>query len=76
MKRTLRPILALGILALILPGPIAAQGPKPLTVGVEAPDFSLPAASREGIAKLPVRLSQFKGQTVVLAFFYQARTSG
>ena len=45
-------------------------------VGATAPDFSLPGATRYGVLQRPVRLSDYRGQTVVLAFFYQARTKG
>lgn len=41
-----------------------------------APDFTLPGATRYGLLKTPVKLSDFRGRTVVLAFFYQARTKG
>jgi hypothetical protein len=41
-----------------------------------APDFSLSGATRYGLLKAPVRLSDFRGRTVVLAFFFQARTKG
>ena len=44
--------------------------------GVVAPDFSIPGASRYGLLKDPVRLSDYRGQTVVLAFFPKARTKG
>jgi len=44
--------------------------------GVMAPDFSVPGATRFGLLKNPVRLSDFRGQTVVLAFFPKARTKG
>jgi peroxiredoxin Q/BCP len=58
----------------------AAQPPapqtQPLEVGAVAPDFSLPGATRYGVLKNPVRLSDFKGKTVVLAFFFKARTRG
>ena len=54
--------------------PTAAQ-PSP-EVGTSAPDFSLPGATRYGTLKDPVRLSDFRGKTVVLAFFYKARTKG
>lgn len=52
------------------------QTPPPLEVGAAAPDFSLPGATRYGVLKNPVRLSDFKGKTVVLAFFFKARTRG
>lgn len=55
----------------------AAAAPRPgPEVGSLAPDFSLPAATRYGRLAEPFRLSQFRGQTVVLAFFVQARTRG
>ena len=59
----------------------AAQAPAtpdtvPLTVGTAAPDFTLVGATRYGVLRTPIRLSDFKGKTVVLAFFYKARTRG
>ena len=53
--------------------PAAEAGPK---VGDVAPDFSLPGATMNGLTKAPVTLSQYKGQTVVIAFFPKARTTG
>ncbi len=56
------------------PTPLAtATGPQ---VGQVAPDFTLPGSTRYGLLSPPVRLSDFRGRTVVLAFFYQARTKG
>jgi hypothetical protein len=55
--------------------PGAAPGASP-PVGAMAPDFTLPGATRYGVLKAPVHLSDYRGQTVVLAFFYQARTKG
>lgn len=54
----------------------AAAMPAPPAVGQVAPDFSLPAATRYGLLASPVKLSDFRGKTVVIAFFYQARTKG
>lgn len=45
-------------------------------VGALAPDFALPGATRYGLLRAPVRLSDFRGKTVVLAFFIRARTKG
>ena len=45
-------------------------------VGSLAPDFALPGATRYGTLRNPVRLSDFRGKTVVLAFFYRARSKG
>lgn len=50
--------------------------PQPLEMGAVAPDFALPGATRFGLVKNPIHLSDFKGKTVVLAFFYKARTRG
>ena len=58
--------------------PAAAPAPQDLgpKVGDVAPDFTLPASTRDGKLAKPVRLSDLKGQVVVLAFFPKARTSG
>jgi hypothetical protein len=53
-----------------------APPPPPLEVGAVAPDFAMPGATRFGTLRAPVRLSDFKGKTVVLAFFFKARTRG
>ncbi|HET7551129.1 MAG TPA: redoxin domain-containing protein [Gemmatimonadaceae bacterium] len=47
-----------------------------LQVGQSAPDFTAPGATRYGLLRDPVSLSDFSGKTVVLAFFYKARTKG
>jgi peroxiredoxin Q/BCP len=56
--------------------PAGAGTTAPLEVGAVAPDFSLRGATRYGVLAKPVRLSDFKGKTVVLAFFFKARTKG
>lgn len=58
------------------PAPPAPPAPTPLAVGVEAPDFTLPAATMEGVSAKPVHLQELRGKTVVIAFFYKARTGG
>lgn len=45
-------------------------------VGDTAPDFSFRAIDRNGMAAKPARLSDYRGQTVVLWFFVKARTRG
>jgi thioredoxin-dependent peroxiredoxin len=45
-------------------------------VGQNAPDFTLPGATRYGVLKNPIKLSDYRGQTVVIAFFPKARTKG
>lgn len=57
-------------------GAARAQDPAPLKVGDIAPDFSLTGATAEGVLGQPVKLSAFRDQTVVIAFFYKARTKG
>ena len=54
----------------------APPDPKPLEVGAVAPDFALPGSTRFGTVKNLIHLSDFKGKTVVLAFFFKARTRG
>ncbi|HVF40126.1 MAG TPA: redoxin domain-containing protein [Gemmatimonadaceae bacterium] len=75
-----RATLLLGSLAVLCayPSVARAQAPAsaPLIVGSTAPDFSLPGATRYGLLQRPVRLSDYRGKTVVLAFFFQARTKG
>jgi hypothetical protein len=75
--RTLPLILSLATTPL---GLGAQQSPPaatpPLDVGAVAPDFTMKGATRFGVLAGPVHLSDFKGKTVVLAFFYKARTSG
>jgi len=70
--------LGLGLAAPVASGQQAAAvpDPKPLAVGTAAPDFTLPGATRYGVLRAPIHLSDFKGKTVVLAFFYKARTRG
>ena len=55
--------------------PAATATPTP-EIGSMAPDFTISGATRYGVLRDSVRLSDFRGQTVVLAFFFQARTKG
>ncbi|HEV7389276.1 MAG TPA: hypothetical protein VGN73_11755 [Gemmatimonadaceae bacterium] len=54
----------------------AATPPAGPGVNDAAPDFTLAGADRYGLLKTPVKLSDYRGRTVVLAFFFQARTKG
>ncbi len=67
-----------GAIALGAAAPAVAQedGPNLLAVGAMAPDFELPGATRYGTLEEPVRLSDYRGETVVLAFFFRVRTRG
>lgn len=78
MRLALSVPLMAGIAALAAaPAARAQQAQFPLlAVGQPAPDFALTGATRYGILRAPVRLSDFRGKTVVLAFFFKARTPG
>ena len=77
MKRLLATLLIGGMLtASVAAQQTPAAGPQPLAVGTMAPDFSLTGATRYGVLKNPIHLSDFRDKTVVIAFFYQARTRG
>jgi cytochrome oxidase Cu insertion factor (SCO1/SenC/PrrC family) len=59
--------------------PAASGNPAPPPapeVGALAPDFALAGATRYGVLRDSLRLSDLRGKTVVLAFFYRARTKG
>ena len=80
MLRRVHLPLALAALALAA-STAAAQQPAPTAepmpeAGTVAPDFAIPGATRYGVLRDPVRLADFRGKTVVLAFFYRARTKG
>ena len=75
MRNALSALMVAG-LAVGLPVACTGQQSTPLEVGSTAPDFAIPGATRYGLLRDPVRLSDFRGTTVVLAFFYRARTPG
>ncbi len=58
--------------------PLHAQAPAAslLSVGDIAPDFTLTTVTQAGPTAKPFKLSEHRGETVVLAFFPKARTSG
>ena len=79
MVRYLTVAAALAAARLAAQQPAAAApspDPAPLAVGTTAPDFTLSGATRYGVLRSPIHLSDFKGKTVVLAFFFKARTRG
>lgn len=53
--------------------PATPPGPA---VGQPAPTFALRGATRYGMLRDSIRLTDFRGQTVVIAFFPKARTKG
>lgn len=65
--------------ALAAPTAVLAQEPDmppPIEVGAVAPDFTLPGATRYGVLQEEINLRDYAGKTVVLAFFFRARTRG
>lgn len=82
--RCVRPS-ALAAFALVMASTAIAQQPQPQqpdsaapipAVGQTAPDFSFRPINRDGVAAAPRKLSDYRGQTVVLWFFIKARTRG
>ena len=86
MRSPYRHVIA-GAVALGLAATLPAQQPQqpqsaaeptlPVpAVGDAAPEFSFRPITSSGIAATPVKLSDYRGQTVVLWFFVRARTRG
>jgi hypothetical protein len=77
LRPALGAALALGISAAEAAAQAAPDAaPTPPAIGQVAPDFSRPGATRYGLLASPVKVSDFRGKTVVIAFFYVARTKG
>ena len=78
MTRNIRRGLLAGALTLATAFPAGAQQVEQdfLEPGVMAPDVEFAGATRHGVLRDPVRLSDYRGETVVLAFFFRARTRG
>ncbi len=57
-------------------GATAQEADGLIEVGAMAPDFALAGATRHGVLQDQVRLSDYRGETVVLAFFFRVRTRG
>ncbi len=77
MRQAIFMVLLAGTFAFSAP-PVAAQDAPStlLEVGQMAPDFALPGATRYGALEGDIRLSDYLGETVVLAFFFKVRTRG
>jgi len=56
--------------------PATPAGPPAPNVGDMAPDFTFHGATRYGLLRDPIKLSDFRGQTVVVWLFFKARTRG
>ena len=74
--RPLSLALSLAVAPAILAAQKAPPSVRPLDIGAVAPAFTMNGATRYGVLASPIHLSDFKGKTVVLAFFFKARTSG
>ena len=85
MRPCFRPLM-LSSLLLVAPGLASAQQPAPAAavapalpipaVGDTAPDFTIRGATRYGLLRDVSKLSDYRGQTVVLWLFFKARTKG
>jgi hypothetical protein len=71
MRRIIESALLAGLVSLV-PGAASAQFLEP---GAEAPDVEFTVASAEGVGET-MTLSEYRGEVIVLAFFFRARTSG
>jgi hypothetical protein len=79
MKRLITAAALAGALVGAVPAAGNGQQTSPgnfLPAGEPAPAIEFTGATRYGLLADPVRLSDFRGQTVVLAFFFRARSPG
>ena len=76
MKRFIASGLLAGALMAGTGGCALGQEMDFLPAGTEAPDVELNATTRYGSLSERLSLSDFRGETVVLAFFYRVRTPG
>jgi peroxiredoxin len=56
--------------------PAAPTPPPEIEIGKIAPDFTIGVADSSGVAAKPVKLSDYRGKVVVLAFYPADRSSG
>lgn len=76
MRRFAALTLLAGSVGLAAPASTSAQENDFLPVGAEAPNIELVGATRHGVLRDAVHLSDYRGETVVLAFFFRARSRG
>lgn len=69
-------LVTLSAIALASASAQAAPAVSALKVGDMAPDFTVTTVTSAGVESKPFKLSDHRGETVVLAFFPKARTSG
>ena len=59
------------------PSDVAAQEVSEfLSAGEMAPDIQVTGSTRYGVVSESLNLSDFRGETVVLAFYFRARSGG
>lgn len=75
MRKAIGLVLLAGAFGMVNPTDGVAQNSL-IAVGEMAPDFALPGATRYGALAEPVRLSDYRGETVVISFFFRVRTPG
>lgn len=68
--------MAVALVAALASAPSEAVAQTALKVGDMAPEFSVTTVTANGVDNKPFKLSEHKGETVILAFFPKARTSG
>ena len=73
MRRLMKSALLVGLLSFLMPGSVSAQFLEP---GTDAPEIELQIADAEGVKDGVSTLNEYRGEVIVLAFFFRARTSG
>ncbi len=78
MRRSMLVALALATTVAASPDGAKAQeaGMGLVEVGAMAPEIEMTGATRHGVLRDKIRLSDYRGKTVVLAFFFRVRTRG
>ena len=76
IRRLLVAVALAAAVGLAAPDAGTAQETSLIEVGAMAPDFELTGATRHGVLRDKVKLSDYRGETVVLAFFFRVRTRG
>jgi len=66
----------IAVAAALASSPFIAGAQTALKVGDAAPDFTVTTVTATGVEGKKFRLADHKGETVILAFFPKARTSG
>ncbi|MBI1807254.1 MAG: peroxiredoxin [Ignavibacteria bacterium] len=72
----MKAILSLAVLTIAFCGLLYPQVTENLKVGDEAPDFSLPYATKDSIGSYDLRLSSLFGKQSIILAFYPADWSG